>query len=63
LGRRGGRDGERIVVDGGGDVVAAVMAVLVRERVVPEQTQIEQSTLDDAFVALTADANAVEETR
>jgi ABC-2 type transport system ATP-binding protein len=58
-----GRDGERIVVDGGGDVVAAVMAVLVRERVVPEQTQIEQSTLDDAFVALTADANAVEETR
>jgi ABC-2 type transport system ATP-binding protein len=57
------RDGERIVVDGGGDLVAAVMAVLVRERVVPEQTQIEQSTLDDAFVALTADANAAEEAR
>jgi len=56
-------DGERIVVDGGGDLVAAVMAVLVRERVVPEQTKIEQSTLDDAFVALTADANAAEETR
>ena len=57
------RDGERIVVDGSGDLVAAVMAVLVRERVVPEQTEIEQSTLDDAFVALTADANAAEETR
>jgi ABC-2 type transport system ATP-binding protein len=52
------RDGERIVVDGVGDLVAAVMGMLVRERVIPLETRIEQSTLDDAFVALTADADA-----
>ncbi len=50
--------GERLVIEGDGDVVAAVMAVLVRERIVPEQTRVEQSTLDDAFVALTAEADA-----
>jgi ABC-2 type transport system ATP-binding protein len=50
--------GDRIVIEGGGDVVAAVMAVLVRERVIPEQTRVEQSTLDDAFVALTSEADA-----
>ncbi len=53
------RHGERIVVEGAGDLVAAVIAMLVRDGVVPEQTRIEQSTLDDAFVALTADADAV----
>jgi len=52
------RDGERIVVDGSGDLVAAVVGLLVRERVIPLETRIEQSTLDDAFVALTADADA-----
>ena len=46
------------MVDGGGDLVAAVMEMLVRERVIPLETRIEQSTLDDAFVALTADADA-----
>jgi hypothetical protein len=35
------------------------MEALVRDGVVPLQTRIEQSTLDDAFVALTADADAV----
>jgi ABC-2 type transport system ATP-binding protein len=53
------RHGDRIVVEGAGDLVAAVVAALVRDGVVPEQTRIEQSTLDDAFVALTADADAV----
>jgi ABC-2 type transport system ATP-binding protein len=53
------RHGERIVVEGAGDLVAGVIAALVRAGVVPEQTRIEQSTLDDAFVALTADADAV----
>jgi ABC-2 type transport system ATP-binding protein len=52
------RQGDRIVIEGSGDVVAAVMGVLVRERVIPEQTRVEQSTLDDAFVALTAEADA-----
>jgi ABC-2 type transport system ATP-binding protein len=52
------QQGDRVVIEGGGDVVATVMAVLVRERVIPEQTRVEQSTLDDAFVALTAEADA-----
>ncbi len=50
--------GERLVIEGNGDVVAAVMALLVQERIVPEQTRVEQSTLDDAFVALTTEADA-----
>jgi ABC-2 type transport system ATP-binding protein len=50
--------GERTVIEGGGDVVSAVIGVLVREQVVPEETRVEQSTLDDAFVALTAEADA-----
>jgi ABC-2 type transport system ATP-binding protein len=53
------RQGDRVVVEGVGDLVAAVMGALVRDGVIPEQTRIEQSTLDDAFVALTADADAV----
>jgi ABC-2 type transport system ATP-binding protein len=52
------RDGDRVVVEGSGDLVAAVMEMLVHERVIPLETRIEQSTLDDAFVALTADADA-----
>jgi ABC-2 type transport system ATP-binding protein len=54
------RDGDRIELTGRGDVVAAVMEVLVREQTIPLQTRVEQSTLDDAFVALTADADAAE---
>ncbi len=50
--------GRIVIVEGDGDVVAAVIALLVQERVVPEQTRVEQSTLDDAFVALTAEADA-----
>jgi len=50
--------GGRVVIEGSGDVVAAVIALLVQERVVPEQTRVEQSTLDDAFVALTSEADA-----
>jgi ABC-2 type transport system ATP-binding protein len=50
--------GDRVVIEGTGDLVAAVMAILVRERVIPEQTRVEQSTLDDAFVAMTAEADA-----
>jgi ABC-2 type transport system ATP-binding protein len=49
----------RIVIEGDGDVVGAVIALLVQERVVPEQTRVEQSTLDDAFVALTSDVDTV----
>jgi ABC-2 type transport system ATP-binding protein len=54
------RNGDRIVIEGSGDLVAAVIGTLVRAGVIPEQTRIEQSTLDDAFVGLTADAAASE---
>ena len=54
------RNGERVLVEGGGDLVAAVMELLVRQQVIPLDTRIEQSTLDDAFVALTADADAAD---
>ena len=54
------RDGERVEIAGSGDLVAAVMELLIREQIVPLETRIEQSTLDDAFVALTADADAAE---
>jgi ABC-2 type transport system ATP-binding protein len=47
--------GDRITISGTGDLLATVVAELVRQRVVPHQTQVHQSTLDDAFVALTAD--------
>ncbi len=50
--------GGRLVIEGTGDLVAAVIGELVTQRVVPEQTRVEQSTLDDAFVALTAQADA-----
>ncbi|MFZ1994183.1 MAG: ABC transporter ATP-binding protein [Solirubrobacteraceae bacterium] len=53
------RHGDRLTVEGTGDLVAAVMEALVRDGVIPRQTRIEQSTLDDAFVALTADADTV----
>jgi ABC-2 type transport system ATP-binding protein len=50
--------GGRTIIEGSGDVVATVIAYLVSQQVVPEQTRVEQSTLDDAFVALTAEADA-----
>jgi ABC-2 type transport system ATP-binding protein len=53
------RHADRFTVEGTGDLVAAVMEALVGDGVVPRETRIEQSTLDDAFVALTADADAV----
>jgi ABC-2 type transport system ATP-binding protein len=53
------RHADRFTVEGTGDLVAAVIEALVRDGVVPRETRIEQSTLDDAFVALTADADAV----
>jgi ABC-2 type transport system ATP-binding protein len=47
--------GDRITITGNGDLLATVVAELVRQRVIPRETQVHQSTLDDAFVALTAD--------
>ncbi len=47
----------RIEVRGAGDLVAAVMELLVSRGVVPLQTRLEQSTLEDAFMRMTADAD------
>jgi ABC-2 type transport system ATP-binding protein len=47
------RHGERLTVSGSGDLVAVVMTELGRRHVVPMQTRIQQSSLDDAFVAMT----------
>jgi ABC-2 type transport system ATP-binding protein len=48
-------DDGRIEVAGGGDLVAAVMEVLVSREVVPLETKLEQSSLEDAFMQMTAE--------
>ncbi|PZG07171.1 ABC transporter ATP-binding protein [Nonomuraea aridisoli] len=47
------RTGEQVVVTGTGNLAAAVTLALAERQIVPEDLRIEQSTLDDAFVALT----------
>jgi ABC-2 type transport system ATP-binding protein len=49
------RRGDRIEVAGSGDLVAEVIAALVRAGAVPHATRVEHATLDDAFVALTTE--------
>jgi len=45
--------GDQLVVTGTGDLLHAVTAVLARNQVVAAGLRVEQTTLDDAFVALT----------
>jgi ABC-2 type transport system ATP-binding protein len=45
--------GDRAIVAGTGDLVGVLMTELPRRRVVPMQTRVQQSSLDDAFVAMT----------
>jgi ABC-2 type transport system ATP-binding protein len=47
----------RIDVAGGGDLVATVIEALVRRGVVPLETRVEQSSLEDVFIKMTADAD------
>ncbi|WP_026421900.1 ABC transporter ATP-binding protein [Actinokineospora inagensis] len=47
------RAGSQLVVTGTGDLLLAVTTVLARERVTAADLRVEQTTLDDAFVALT----------
>jgi ABC-2 type transport system ATP-binding protein len=49
------RHGDRVTVAGRGDLVGILMTELARRDVVPMQTRIHQSSLDDAFVAMTDD--------
>jgi ABC-2 type transport system ATP-binding protein len=51
-------DHGKIEVDGGGDLVAEIMELLVSRGVVPLETKLEQSNLEDAFMQMTADADA-----
>jgi ABC-2 type transport system ATP-binding protein len=47
--------GERVTVSGTGDLIGILMTELARRQVVPMQTRVHQSSLDDAFVAMTND--------
>ena len=47
------RQGSQVVVAGSDDVVPAVTAALARNQIVATDLRVEQSTLDDAFIALT----------
>ncbi|WP_018680588.1 ABC transporter ATP-binding protein [Actinokineospora enzanensis] len=47
------RAGSQLVVTGSGDLLLAVTTVLARHQVVAADLRLEQTTLDDAFVALT----------
>lgn len=47
------RSGPQIVVTGTGNVLHAVTSVLARNQIVAADLRVEQTTLDDAFVALT----------
>ncbi|RZQ63005.1 ABC transporter ATP-binding protein [Amycolatopsis suaedae] len=47
------RQGQYVQVTGTGNVLHAVTALLARRRIVAEELRVEQTSLDDAFVALT----------
>jgi ABC-2 type transport system ATP-binding protein len=46
--------GSRVLVTGTGDLLHAITSVLARNHIVANDLRIEQASLDDAFVALTA---------
>jgi ABC-2 type transport system ATP-binding protein len=50
LSRRGGQ----VTVSGTGDVLGAVISVLASNAIVAQHLRVEQASLEDAFVALTA---------
>jgi ABC-2 type transport system ATP-binding protein len=45
-------DGE-IVVTGNGNLLFAIASLLAQRQIVPERLQVDQTSLDDAFVAIT----------
>lgn len=49
-------DGDRVLVEGHGDLLVRVSTALVMAGVVATETRAEQATLDDAFLALTGHA-------
>jgi ABC-2 type transport system ATP-binding protein len=49
-----GRTGPVVVVTGSGNLINAVTSVLARNQVVANDLRVEQTNLDDAFIALTS---------
>jgi ABC-2 type transport system ATP-binding protein len=47
------RAGKQLVVTGTGNVLHAVTSVLARHQIIAAELRVEQTTLDDAFIALT----------
>jgi ABC-2 type transport system ATP-binding protein len=47
------RNGEQVTVSGTGDLLQAVTSMLARNNVIAADLRVEQTSLDDAFVALT----------
>jgi ABC-2 type transport system ATP-binding protein len=47
------RAGAQVVVTGTGNVLHAVTSVLARNQIIAAELRVEQTSLDDAFVALT----------
>lgn len=47
------RNGEQITVSGTGDLLQAVTSMLARNNIIAADLRVEQTSLDDAFVALT----------
>jgi ABC-2 type transport system ATP-binding protein len=45
--------GDRVVVTGTGELLTAVASQLARDGIVAARLQVDQVTLDDAFVSLT----------
>jgi ABC-2 type transport system ATP-binding protein len=56
--RRVERAGPSLVVTGTGNLIAAVTSVLARNQVVANDLRIEQTSLDDAYLALTGPRSA-----
>jgi ABC-2 type transport system ATP-binding protein len=56
------RHGGQIEVSGGADVIQEVTSLLAHRQIIAAELRIEQTTLDDAFVALTSDVRAAERT-
>ncbi|NUR30194.1 MAG: ABC transporter ATP-binding protein [Catenulispora sp.] len=50
------RHGAHLEVTGDADVISAVTAYLARHRIIAAELRVEQSSLDDAFIALTSHA-------
>jgi ABC-2 type transport system ATP-binding protein len=47
------RRGDTLTVTGNGNVLASVATELARHQITPRQLQVEQASLEDAFLALT----------